>query len=528
MKRFFLTSLFLGFTLTSAFAGAAETEAETKTETEAEAPKCREVRLAGEPIFCLYQGFGSIAVKERAAAVEQRIARIAADASIPLEQIRVEEANGFHQIMGGEDPIIAISAADGDPDWSLEGGAYARRLEEKIRAAVGAYREGRTAQNLLRGVVYAIGVTILFYVLWLLGRSVFDRLSVRIPELTSKYLQHVRIKSYQLVNPERITAVLLGLVSATRTLAILMLVYFYASIVMRFFPWTAPLAPLILNYVLDPLIHVLTVMVHYIPNIFYIVVILMITRYLLKIVGIFFNEIAAGNITFNGFHREWAHPTFKLVRILAYALALVMIFPYLPGSSSPAFQGVSVFLGVVISFSSGSAIANIIAGVVITYMRPFQVGDRVKIADTVGDVVERNFLITRVRTPTNTNITIPNTMVLGSHIINYSSSASEPGLILTTTVTIGFDVPWVRVHQLLKEAARRTDRLDRGKDPFVLQTALNDASVSYELNVYTQRPNEMRGIYSDLHRHIVEVFHEGGIDMLAPSHHVIHQEKEGS
>lgn len=328
-----------------------------------------------------------------------------------------------------------------------------------------------------------------------------------------------------MVHPDRVIAVLLGLVSVTRTLVILLLIYFYASTVMRFFPWTAPLAPLILNYVLDPLIHVLTVMVQYIPNIFYIVAILLITRYLLKAIAIFFNEIASGNIAFNGFHREWAEPTFKLVRILVYALALVMVFPYLPGSSSPAFQGVSVFLGVVISFSSGSAIANIIAGVVITCMRPFQVGDRVKIADTMGDVVERNFLITRVRTNTNTNITIPNTLVLGSHIINYSTSASEPGLILNTTVTIGFDVPWVQVHQLLKEAARRTDRLDRAKDPFVLQTALNDASVSYELNVYTKRPSEMRGIYSDLHRNIVEVFQEGGVHLLSPKYLVVQHEK---
>lgn len=254
---------------------------------------------------------------------------------------------------------------------------------------------------------------------------------------------------------------------------------------LSFFPWTKKWAPLILNYVIDPFKKIGSVVLNYIPNIFYIIAILILTHFIVRFTKIFFNEVENGNIPLSQFSQEWAQPTFKLVKFLIYALSLVMIFPYLPGSSSPAFQGLSVFLGVLVSFGSGSSIANIIAGIVITYMRPFKVGDRVKIADTQGDIIEKNFLVTRIKTIKNIDITIPNSLVLGNHISNFSSSAQTDGLILNLTISIGYDTNWRLVHQLLIDAANRTQLLDTAKKPFVLQTALNDFYVAYELNVYT-------------------------------------------
>ncbi len=148
---------------------------------------------------------------------------------------------------------------------------------------------------------------------------------------------------------------------------------------------------------------------------------------------------------------------------------------HLPGSGSPAFQGVSIFLGVLFSLGSTAAVANIVAGVVITYTRAFQFGDRVKIADTVGDVIEKTLFVTRVRTPKNVEIAIPNSMVLANHIINFSSLSQEPGLVLHTVVTIGYDVPWRRVEQLLVAAAKKkTDRVKDRPEPFVIQKSLDD------------------------------------------------------
>lgn len=237
------------------------------------------------------------------------------------------------------------------------------------------------------------------------------------------------------------------------------------------------------------------------------------THYVIRFSRFLFNEVERQNITLPGFYPDWALPSFKIVRFLIIAFAVVMAFPYLPGSDSPAFKGVSVFLGVLFSLGSSSAVANVVAGVILTYMRAFCVGDRVKIADTMGDVIEKNLLVTRIRTAKNVDVTVPNAMVLGSHIINYSSSAQ---LILNTTVTIGYDVPWRQVHELLLAAARSTERIMAEPKPFVLQTALNDFYVSYELNAYTDAPSAMATIYSELHARIQDSFNEAGVEIMSP------------
>jgi small-conductance mechanosensitive channel len=223
-------------------------------------------------------------------------------------------------------------------------------------------------------------------------------------------------------------------------------------------------------------------------------------------------------VTFRGFHRDWATPTYKIVRFMVIVFAAVVIFPYLPGSQTPAFRGISLFLGVLVSFGSSAAIANVVAGTVMTYMRPFQMGDRVKIADTEGDVIEKTLLVTRVRTPKHVEVTIPNAMVLASHIINYSAAAAEGGVILHTTVTIGYDTPWRQVQELLLAAAEKTDGLLSTPAPFMLQTALHDFYVSYQLNAYTDKPSEMAGLYSAMHANIQDEFQRAGVQIMSPNY----------
>jgi len=252
------------------------------------------------------------------------------------------------------------------------------------------------------------------------------------------------------------------------------------------------------------------------PNLFFIIVLIFVFNYIIKFVKFIFLEIDKGNLELPGFHKEWAIPTFKIARFLILVLATIIIFPYLPGSDSPFFQGISVFLGILFSLGSSSAVGNIVSGVVITYMRPFKIGDRVKIADTTGDIVEKTLLVTRIRTIKNVDITIPNAMVLGSHIINFSSSANDKGLILHTTVTIGYDVPWNKVHGLLISAANETEYILKDPKPFVLQTSLDDFYVSYELNAYTNEPGKMAGIYSQLHSKIQDKFNEAGVEIMSP------------
>ena len=200
------------------------------------------------------------------------------------------------------------------------------------------------------------------------------------------------------------------------------------------------------------------------------------------------------------------------------AFAAVLAFPYVPGSNSLAFKGISVFLGVLFSLGSSSAVANVVSGYTLIYRRIFKVGDRVKIADFVGDVVATRLQVVHLRTIKNEEITVPSSLIVNSHVINYSAMAKEKGLILHTKVTIGYDAPWRQVEALLLLAAGRTQGLLREPPPFILQTSLDDFYVSYELNVYTDAPQQMAKLYTDLHRNIQDAFNEYGVQIMSPSY----------
>jgi small-conductance mechanosensitive channel len=237
---------------------------------------------------------------------------------------------------------------------------------------------------------------------------------------------------------------------------------------------------------------------------------------LLNLLRAFFQAIQRGRLTFAGFDPDWALPAYKIARTAFIAFTVVVAYPYIPGSESPAFKGVSLFLGVVFSIGSSSSIANIVAGYMVIFRRAYKVGDRVKIGEQLGDVVELRLQATHLRTIKNEEIIVPNSLVLNTQVTNYSSLARKGGLILHTMVTIGYDAPWRQVHALLLLAAERTEGLLRKPMPFVLQTALNDFYVSYELNAYTDRPQEMVQIYSELHRNIQDAFNEHGVQIMSP------------
>jgi small-conductance mechanosensitive channel len=314
---------------------------------------------------------------------------------------------------------------------------------------------------------------------------------------------------------DRIADLAIGVAKLLRLAVVLFSLYFYLSLVLGFFPWTQGYAQVLFGYVISPLKFVGSAAIAYLPNFFYIAVIVLVSFYVIKAVRIFFTEVGKETITLPNFYPEWAEPTYKIVRVLILALTAVVIFPYIPGSKSAAFQGISIFLGVLLSLGSTSAVSNVVAGVILTYMRAFRIGDRVKIADTVGDVLEKTLLITRIRTIKNVEITIANAMVLSSHIVNYSASTELDRLILHTTVTIGYDAPWRTVHQLLIDAALGCENILKEPRPFVFQTALDDFYVHYEINAFTDQPSVMAKTYSDLHEKIQDKFNEAGVEIMS-------------
>jgi small-conductance mechanosensitive channel len=393
----------------------------------------------------------------------------------------------------------------------------------KIGWVSSATRQATLAWNHLyshRAVVYGIfycllATALLILALRLLG-VVFSRLYTKLDEWHGLYIRSLRVQNLELLPAEKITALLRTTARVVRAVVSIALLYAYITLVPSFFPWTRGYSQVLFGYLLSPLEVVLRALVAYVPNVFFMAIIVAVAYYAARLVRFFFDAIARGNLVVRGFYPDWAMPTYKIARFLIVAFTLVVAFPYLPGSSSPAFRGVSIFLGLLLSLGSSSAIANVVAGSVLTYTRAFSLGDRVQIGETTGDIVEKTLLVTRVRTIKNVDIAIPNAMVLSSHIVNFSSAAKERGLILHTTVTIGYDAPWRKVHELLNSAALATEHILHEPSPFVLQTSLDDSYVSYQLNAYTDHPNQMATIYSELHQNIQDKFHQAGVEIMSP------------
>ena len=471
------------------------------------------VTFDGETLFTFKARLLSITPEMRARILTERLATLADDPSFHPEQMKILDEEGASAIMAGDYFVMAVT----DKDATAEGmkrQEMAQGFATIIRNAIIAHRQAVKPEQLLRSALYAAGATLVLLIVLILIAKGRRRLIRFLDELLTG--RGLRILSYELVKEQHIRAFITGVVTVVRVLFVASLLLAYLQVVLNLFPWTRGFAHKTLDLILAPLKIIGHGIAGYIPNLFFIAVLIVLTHYLLRFIRFIFSEIDSGVITIPGFYRDWAWPTFNIVRLLVIAFVAVVAFPYIPGSDSPAFKGISIFVGVLFSLGSTSAIGSIVAGMILTYMRPFLIGDRVKIADTVGDVVEKNLLVTRIKTIKNVEITIPNSLILGTHIINYSFLAKEQGLILHTSVTIGYDAPWRTVHDLLIAAARATAYILPEPQPFVFQTALNDFYVSYEINAYTDEPNLMADIYSELHQNIQEKFNEAGVEIMSP------------
>jgi len=362
---------------------------------------------------------------------------------------------------------------------------------------------------------FVLSLAILIAVVKLIN-FLFRRLNTRLSKIEKKFLKkNGYILKYFI--PKNTANIFVFIANIIRIIIILFFFLFYSPFMFSFFPWARHIVGLFYSYISTPVKYIFYGFVDFIPSLFFIIIIAFFARYIVRVGREIAIDIGAGKLAFKNFHEDWAMPTEKIFRALVYAMALILIFPYIPGSGSSAFQGVSIFIGAIISFGSTSAISNIIAGIVITYMRPFQLGDRVKINGIVGDVVEKTILITHLKTAKNEDVTIPNANILLGTITNYSKN-EENFIILHTTITLGYDLPWQIVEKLLLAAANNTQLIEKKPIPFVLQTSLDDYYVSYELNVYTKQAKKMPFIYSELHKSILEIFNDAGVEILSPAY----------
>ncbi len=470
-----------------------------------------------DTIFFIYTKIGSFTAAERAAAINERIKKLYNDAFYNADSLKINETeSGFDILYNNETLILTVTGLD-----ALWLGTDARQLANgyltKIKTEIAAERETNSLKNSLKHIGLVCLIMLSLSILVFFINKLFKWVIHLRKKDKQKYIGGLTIRKIKILSAEQLQLIELQASNILRIILLILMVYLSLPLLFGVFPETKAWTDVLLGWVLTPTKSALAGVFHFLPNLFTILVIYFIFRYTIKALKYFVDEIEKENITLSGFHSDWAQPTLNIVKFLLYAFMIVLIFPYLPGRKSSAFQGVSVFVGVIISLGSSNAIANMVAGMVITYMRPFKIGDRIKIGDITGDVIEKTMLVTRIRTSKNEDITIPNSTVLSGSTINYSSNTKpqDKGLILHTTVTIGYDVPWKDMHQALITAALRTEFILREPMPFVLQTSLDDFYVSYQVNAYTKEANRQSGIYSQLHQNIQDCCNEAGIEIMS-------------
>ena len=473
-----------------------------------------QVFVDGRPVLMVYEPVASLTPKARAQGIERRIVALARDTNIPAESVRIQPRDAWTEILADNTVIMAVTDAD------AKGAGKSRQLlaledAESIRRTIQTYRQEHSWRMMLRAVVKtAVVVLVLLVILWLVRWCRFFfrvRIKERIQKSAKLEEKPVWHLSIAYIGPMMLAVgtflrwvLILGLFEATLTISL----SFYSS--------TRAVSLTVTRWIFAQLEMLGESAVNYLPSLLVVAVIAIVTNYAIRLVRLIFSQIRKGDLEIPGFYPDWAEPTAKLIRILLIVLALIVAFPYLPGAASPAFRGISIFVGVLLSLGSSSAVASAIAGVILTYMRSFLVGDWVQIGDTMGEVVERTLLVTRLLTPKAEVITIPNSTVMSGSVKNYSTEARKAGVIFYTAVTISFEAPWRTVHQLLTSAALATEHVLRQPAPFVLQRSLDDFYVTYELNAYTDTPREVLNIYSDLHRNVQDKFNEAGVEICSP------------
>ena len=514
-------SALLGLVLLIAMPAVAQTAAQpaptppADQELSAEADAAAPVRISGETILWIPTGAGQYTPQVRAERIAERIEEAIADQSITNPAVTITEVEGSSEVRMGPRLLMVVTATDARRLGAARP-TLAQHVAQVFETTIRNERLRRAPGALVESGFYGLGATFIFAIAcWVIVRSI-RWLRQRAERVRAARLGAVKLQDAEIVSADRIGRAIDTAFRLLRLFLLLLAFDLYLTYVLGLFPWTRAVSYAMLGYVMAPARSIAQSFVGYLPNLIFVIVIAVVIRGAIRLVSLFFRQIEDGKIVFPNFPAEWADPTYKIVRLLLIAFGLVVVFPYLPASDSAAFAGVSVFMGVLFSLSSSSAISNAIAGIVLTYTGAFRLGERVKLGEIFGDIVEVSMLATRVRTIKNEDITIPNSIVLGGAMTNYSRQAKSLGLILHTSVTIGYEAPWRQIHGLLVDAARATPDILETPAPFVWQTALNDFYVTYEINAYTANARDMITTYAVLHANIQDKFFAAGVEIMSP------------
>jgi small-conductance mechanosensitive channel len=473
--------------------------------------------IEGDTLFMFYASRGGVSAADRAAAVAREIIALGKNRSVKPDSLYLLPLEGDVQTEIMYRRKVIASVTENDALWrNMSIDSLAEEERTSVVAAVKSLQDKNSLLQTFKRIgmfllVLAIHIAIFCVIVWL-----YKKTKLKIKTNRQKWFKPIIFRNYEILNANRQANMAVILASAVRYLLIFIQLLIFIPLLFSVFPQTKPLASLLFGYIATPVKDIFYAIINYIPQLFTVVIIWMCIRYLIKGIAFIAREIQSEKLKIPGFYTEWAMPTFYIVKFLLYAFLIAMIFPLLPGSETGTFRGISIFVGLIVSLGSSSVIGNILAGLIMTYMRAFKIGDFIKLNESTGNVIEKNAFITRIKTTKNEIITIPNSFVLSSHTTNYSASARDYGLIIHTNVAIGYEVPWKTAHESLIKAAKRTFGVLPDREPFVLDIGLEDYYNLYEINIYILNADIIPKILTDLNSHIQDVLLEEGIELDSP------------
>lgn len=467
-----------------------------------------------DTLFSIYTSLGPYLPEERKQNIEEKLLKIYKKPFFFQDSVVIKNSNGFVNIAYQNEIINGVSPSDAL--WAgISVDSLAQLQAIAIKKAITKQREAQSFRNnLLRIGELMLIIALVTFIVWGINR-IFRYLKNKITAQERFFVKGIKIRNYEFIRKKQLQKIIERFLSVLRLALIVILIFSAIPLIFSLFPFTENWAEEISKWVWEPVKKVGFSIEQYLPKLVTIIIIVFIARYVLRLFRFFALEVERRNLVIKNFHKEWAQPTYSIVRFVFLILVVIIIFPYLPGSGSEAFKGVSVFLGILISIGSSSAVANAVAGLVITYMRPFQVNDWIKTGDVTGIVIEKNALVTRLRTINNEDVSVPNSAVLNGHTINYSSIGKTEGLVLTSKIKVRYDYPHNLVEELLIEAALKTKDISETPHPYVFQLSLEEINVVYELNAFTFVPENMYFIKSDLIKNIQNVFSQAKVEIAS-------------
>ena len=468
------------------------------------------IRLENDTI---YTTLGLYSPLERAEYTEKKLRKLVELPIFRKDSLKIDSNNNLLMITYQGEWVQAVSEEDAIiahlPQIEL-----AKSLQNDILRAVTQYREEHSMQKRIMRIgeltLLILAIATFFYLLNLLFRKI-QQLLLR----HSFFEKGIKIKNYQILNKENMNYILTKVLFLLKLIVFFIVIFVSIPVGLKLFPSTQLWAERLLKLILDPLSQIGTAIVDYLPNLIIIGIIILIGRMVLKLMRYFLYEIERGALKIKGFYKEFAKPTYNILRILFICFIFIVIFPYLPGSGSSAFQGVSIFLGLLIFLGSSSTISNGMAGIFITYMRAFRENDWIKVGDYIGMVIHKDSLVTRLKTINNEEVTVPNSMILSSSTMNFSSMGRTNGLVVTTQVKVRYDARLEDVDATLIAAAQSTKGVTDKITPYIYHISLNELNATYEINAVTFEPQNMYIIKSDLIKNIYNAFRERNIELTS-------------